>query len=223
MAEFKSDSINVGSLLSQEWFFRVPAYQRPFSWDDENFDDLITDTKDADRTASYFMGTIVLHKEAGGTNAIVDGQQRLTSILILLACLRDSIAEPQYKAGIQDKIMQQRRVIDGIPERVRVEVKDREIFTKIVITEGGTQSEHDTSGMTASQARYVSAIKIFHKRLEGLNEQQKQDLVTFINQKCILIYLLADSFEQAYRLFEVVNDQRPISSLSLSLEFLPRA
>jgi len=78
VAEFRSESISVGNLFSQDSFFRIPPYQRPFSWDDEHFDDLIVDTKDADRDAQYFLGTMVLHKETGGTKAVVDGQQRLT-------------------------------------------------------------------------------------------------------------------------------------------------
>lgn len=207
MTDFKTESLNVGTLFSQERFYRIPPYQRPFSWDDEQFDDLILDTKDADRNTPYFIGTMVLHKEADGTLAVVDGQQRLTSLLILLACLRDAIEDPQYKNGIQDKIMQQKRVIDGIPERVRVEVKDRDIFQKVIVEEGGTLSKVDEKDLTAPQKRYLIAAGIFHNRISSLTQQQKQELVTFINQKCVLISLLADSFEQAFRLFEIVNDR----------------
>lgn len=100
MTDFKTESLNVGTLFAQERFYRVPTYQRPFSWDDEQFDDLVLDTKDADRKSTYFIGTIVLHREGDGTLSIVDGQQRLISLLILLACLRDLIDESQYKSGI---------------------------------------------------------------------------------------------------------------------------
>lgn len=207
MTDFKTESLNIGTLFAQERFYRVPPYQRPFSWDDEQFDDLILDTKDADRNTTYFVGTIVLHKEADGTLALVDGQQRITSLLILLACLRDDIDDPQYKNGIQDKIMQQKRVIDGIPERVRVEVKDRAIFQSVVVEMGGTLKTIDEKDLTVPQKRYLTAARIFHSRIASLNQDQKQELVTFITQKCVLISLLADSFEQAFRLFEIVNDR----------------
>lgn len=103
--------------------------------------------------------------------------------------------------------MQQKRVIDGIPERVRIEVKDRTIFQKIVVEEGGTLKTLDEKDLTAPQQRYVTAARIFHSRMAGLNQGQKKELVTFIIQKCVLISLLADSFEQAFRLFEIVNDR----------------
>jgi hypothetical protein len=207
MAEFKSDTITVGALFSHDSFFRIPPYQRPFSWDDEHFDDLISDIKDADRQAPYFLGTMVLHKDEGGTKIVVDGQQRLTSLLILLACLRDAITEQDHRNGIQEKILQQKRVIDGIPERVRLEVKDRDIFKKLVVDAGGTLAKIDLKDLTTAQQRYVSAARIFHERIDPLDQKQKQDLVAYISQKCVLISLLADSFDEAFKLFEIVNDR----------------
>ena len=41
MKDLKGETVPIGRLLSQEFFFRVPDYQRPFSWDGDNFDDLI--------------------------------------------------------------------------------------------------------------------------------------------------------------------------------------
>src|SRR5258708_5325891 len=129
----------IGALLSQDSFFRVPEYQRPFSWDTDNFDDLIDDIVSANKDQEYFLGTIVLHHlVAEGHYDIVDGQQRLTSVMILLACLRDLVEGEDYKAGIQEKILQQKNVVDGIPEKIRLEVKDRQLFSEIVVTKGGT-------------------------------------------------------------------------------------
>lgn len=206
MAVFESGSISVGALF-QDQFYRIPEYQRPYSWDDDNFDDLVNDTRDADRDKPYFLGTIVLHKEGEGASAVVDGQQRLTSLLILLATLRDAIKDSAFKSDLQDKIMQKRRVIDGIPERVRLEVKDRDIFQKVVVTDGGTLAQSDPQDLSKSEQRYVRATTIFHDRIATLTEEQKQEYVAFLTQKCVLIFLKADSFEQAFRLFEIVNDR----------------
>jgi DNA (cytosine-5)-methyltransferase 1 len=99
----------IGTLLAQDFFFRVPEYQRPFSWETDNFDDLIDDIVSANKDQEYFLGTIVLHhREHEGHFDVVDGQQRLTSVMILLACLRDLVEEQEYKSGIQAKILQQK-------------------------------------------------------------------------------------------------------------------
>lgn len=103
--------------------------------------------------------------------------------------------------------MQKRRVIDGIPERVRLEVKDADIFQKVVVSEGGTVAKYDPKDLSRSELRYVDAIAVIHERLLPLTEAQKQEYVSFITQRCVLIYLRADSFEQAFMLFEIVNDR----------------
>src|SRR5688572_29188747 len=100
MTDLDAKTAAIGSLLSQQSFFRVPEYQRPFSWDTDNFDDLINDLVSADKSQEYFLGTMVLHSRAPeGHFDVVDGQQRLTSIMILLACLRDLIDDPDFKSG----------------------------------------------------------------------------------------------------------------------------
>lgn len=207
MADFESNTKTIGELLDPKAFYRIPPYQRPFSWDDDQFDDLVTDIKNADRKQQYFLGTMVLHKDGGGALAVVDGQQRLTSLLILLACLRDSIDDPQYKLELQEKLMQRERKVDQIPERVRLEVKNPEIFQKLVIDADGTLVERDVTSLTTPEKRYVRAATSFHAVLKDLTQDQKKEYVSFLSNNCVLIYLLADSFEQAFRLFEIVNDR----------------
>ena len=125
MKNLDGKTIPIGTLLSQQFFFRVPEYQRPFSWDTDNFDDLIDDVVSASKDQDYFLGTVVLHhREDKGHYDVVDGQQRLTSFLILFACLRDLVENKDFKTALQTKILQQKNVVDGIPEKVRLEVKD---------------------------------------------------------------------------------------------------
>lgn len=207
MADFESDTKTVGALFDPKAFYRVPSYQRPYSWDDDQFDDLVNDIKNAERNRQYFLGTIVLHRDEDGAMAVVDGQQRLTSVLILFACLRDAIDDEQYKTELQEKLLQKERKVDQIPSRVRLEVKNPEIFQEVVITPGGTLVDRDIRGMSNPEARYIKATKIFHENIANLTQDQKKEYVSFLSNNCVMIYLLADSFEQAFRLFEIVNDR----------------
>ncbi|MEK6589095.1 MAG: DUF262 domain-containing protein, partial [Nitrospinota bacterium] len=89
MKNLDGKKIVIKDLLSREYFYRVPEYQRPFSWEEENFQDLIQDLIDAEKGQEYFLGTVVLHwKERENVYDIVDGQQRITTLMILFACLR---------------------------------------------------------------------------------------------------------------------------------------
>lgn len=193
-------------LLSQDFFFRVPEYQRPYSWDKEHFTDLIQDLIEAKKDQEYFLGTIVLHNKHG-VNDIVDGQQRLTTIMILLACLRDLIDNVDFKQQLQEKIIQKENVVDGIPQKVRIEVKDREIFNELIITESGTNILKDDEDLPEPQWRYVTAINIFKEKLGIFSQKDLETFTQFLSQKCILVYLSTNTFEDAFRLFIIVNDR----------------
>jgi hypothetical protein len=208
MKNLDGKTTSVGSLFSQEYFFRVPEYQRPFSWDSENFDDLIDDIVTASKEQEYFLGTIVLHKiDAAGHYDVVDGQQRLTSLLILLACLRDLLDDESFKSDIQNKIMQRKNVVDGIPEKVRLEVRDREIFQSLVLTDGATKGDPNWKDLDESASRYATAVKSFREKLGSLTQTELQNLVKFLSQKCVVIFLATATFDDAFRLFTIVNDR----------------
>jgi hypothetical protein len=77
---------NVLKLLG-EAFYMIPPFQRPYSWDRANVEDFWTDTI-VNNDSDYFIGNFVVYEDAG-TLGVVDGQQRLTTITLLLCALRD--------------------------------------------------------------------------------------------------------------------------------------
>jgi uncharacterized protein with ParB-like and HNH nuclease domain len=88
--------ISFETLISDS-FFVIPDYQRGFTWDTKNLMDLKSDIENTfDKDYNHFMGTIVLREIDGERNEfeVVDGQQRLTSLIILLKVLMDK--HPKY-------------------------------------------------------------------------------------------------------------------------------
>ncbi len=206
MENLDGKTIKIGTLLSQPFFFRIPEYQRPFAWTTDNFDDLIDDLLGAARDQDYFLGTVVLHAHDKQYD-VVDGQQRLASLLILLACLRDLITDNAFTIALQDKILQRENVVDGIPEKVRLEVKDRQFFQEVVVTDNGTTAAAAKTGLNDPQRRYLDAVSAFRSKLEGLKQPELQQLVKFLNQRCVVIYLATTTFDDAFKLFTIVNDR----------------
>ena len=208
MEKLNADTRAIGAILKEEFFYRVPEYQRPFSWDDDNFEDLIDDILSANKEQEYFLGTIVLHRqEKEGIYDVIDGQQRLTSIMILLACLRDLAAKPNFKNDIQKKILQEEDVVDAIPAKERLEVKDRHIFKEVVVTDGGTVAARGKKSLPEPEWRYINAVNIFLSRLSGLSQDDIEQVIRFISQKCVVIFLATPNFAVAFRLFTIVNDR----------------
>lgn len=84
--------------------FTVPDYQRSYAWENSQVDDLLEDLEYLQRDKSHYAGTVVLHN-VGGEQVmdergspldnvhIVDGQQRLTTVVILLECIRGALVQ----------------------------------------------------------------------------------------------------------------------------------
>ncbi|MBY4595199.1 DUF262 domain-containing HNH endonuclease family protein [bacterium BD-1] len=95
--ELTVDKANLQQLLGKYQPLEVPLFQRPYSWGTDNWSDLWEDIVDSNGN-DYLMGGIVLCGSENGTELIIDGQQRLSTITILSAACRDHAA----KLGLND-------------------------------------------------------------------------------------------------------------------------
>ena len=87
---FNAFNSTVNDILFSQNRFRIPRYQRPYSWEQEIIDDFWQDTIVAEDN-DYFIGSFVFWFDAVFDDLfyVVDGQQRLTTITILFAVIRD--------------------------------------------------------------------------------------------------------------------------------------
>lgn len=202
----KTDNSSVADLFNNDLFYEIPEFQRPFSWEKDQFEDLIDDLVGADPTKEYFLGTIVYYKDIG-VRMVVDGQQRLTSLMILLACLRDRIADDKTKSDLQNLIIQPEDKVRDISERDRLIVRDHDMFHKMIAVPEGTKVGFDSRDFDEPSSRYIVARDVFAERLDKLDQPTLTKLMKFVSNKCLMIYLEADTFEEAFKLFEIVNDR----------------
>lgn len=84
---------DVGKLLGES-FYRIPRFQRPYSWDHGNLEEFWNDTI-VENEADYFIGNFVFYQD-GDVLGVVDGQQRLTTITLMLCALRDVMHEEGF-------------------------------------------------------------------------------------------------------------------------------
>jgi uncharacterized protein with ParB-like and HNH nuclease domain len=80
----------IGKLLG-EAFYKIPRFQRPYSWDHTNLEEFWNDTI-VDNDSDYFIGNFVFYQD-GDALGVVDGQQRLTTVTTMLCALRDLMQE----------------------------------------------------------------------------------------------------------------------------------
>ena len=104
---FKTENNTYRKLLGNGLTYRIPRFQRDYSWSDEEWEDLWADivetTRDGGEPAHY-MGYLVLQSKDERTFEVIDGQQRLTTLsIIVLAVLRN--LQRLIDSGISLKVM----------------------------------------------------------------------------------------------------------------------
>ncbi|WP_423249132.1 DUF262 domain-containing protein [Clostridium sp.] len=226
----KAKEYYIKDLLSNKFLFEIPDYQRAYSWTKENLKQLVEDiwesvelnkargNKEFDQYEPYFLGSIVLcskeYKDDGcGIYDVIDGQQRLTSIIMLIATIRDLIDNEEYKKVLSDLIYQKPNVLMGIKESIRVKArgKEEEFFKKYILTDGGTELVKDLDMEELSEAKQnmVNAIEVFRDSFfneEGeLLEEKLNEFIVYLLQKVVLVVITTESFTSAFRLFNVIN------------------
>ena len=90
---------------------------------------------------------------------------------------------------------------------VRLEVKEKIFFKNHVQAKGSTQNFESIDISNDQQENMLNALKLFHKRISELAQTEIEAMVSHISQKCIVIYVSTKNFDDAYRLFTIINDR----------------
>jgi uncharacterized protein with ParB-like and HNH nuclease domain len=105
----KANGITLKDILDGQYEYRVPLFQRPYSWQKSNWKSLWEDLEVLyeDDSESHFLGSFVtqdIQSTLGSVSSyiVIDGQQRITTISILLAALRDFADTNEYKEKFDD-------------------------------------------------------------------------------------------------------------------------
>ena len=203
----------IGRIFSDDYAFEIPPYQRPYAWEIEQAGDLLTDLLDAmDNTKAsggvYFLGSIVLIKSPGSPVAkVVDGQQRLTTLTILISVLRDLTTDLELKFERRGYVHQKASADKGTVDRYRMLLRERDqaFFLKHVQTLGATSTLLDLDKLEGSQQRIAENGRLFYERLSAMDEERRNSLVAFLIQHCYLVVVAVPTADAARRIFTVLN------------------
>ena len=228
----KAEQTTLGELFTR-FMFVIPKFQRPFSWTAENFEKLFTDIYDAmkDGQEAYFLGSMVfwLDKEReGNIYQVIDGQQRLASLTILFAVLRDRINDEGYKNELQTLIFQEGKRLLRIPSKERLTVWDdlREYFEKYVYSKDGTRrfledlrnNRIKLSNKNDSIYHLKEAVETYHRLIDSYITSEKEliDFAEYILGNVYVVSIRTSSLGSAIRLFNVLNTRGlPLSPVDI--------
>lgn len=224
MSKLNIDQKTIKLLLTDKHSdFLIPDYQRPYAWGEDEcatlWDDLFTfafpnDDCDAFKSTSdeYFLGPIVTFKNDAGQLEIIDGQQRLTTIMLLLRAFYDKFANMKDKQSI--------KVRDSIAGCVwkTDEFDDPDMDALKIDSEVASDSDkdefldilrHGAVGPMAHSA-YSRNYAFFSKRMAEMTSEWPSYIALFaarILNNVILLPIEAESQDTALRIFSTLNDR----------------
>ncbi|MTV50522.1 DUF262 domain-containing protein [Heliobacillus mobilis] len=224
--EIKSEKILIKDIFSHMWF-RIPEYQRPYVWGADEVVELLDDLTYAmmeKPDSEYFLGSFVFQAKAANPamgqafdeNDLLDGQQRMTTLLLLFAVIRDLADDPDAKDDCQKCIYQKSSKYKNIPERTRLVYAIRDsaqaFIENYIKTTGGTAKEADLTKCgekdeDLSAQNMAKAVLRLRKFFQENPAHKPEELLQFLLNRVLLIYVSTEDLDDAFRLFTILNDR----------------
>ena len=194
--------------------YSVDYFQREYKWQDINIQQLVFDLvgafmesyrsgdsiKDVAHYGTYYMGSIVLN-ERGSVNSIIDGQQRITSLTLLLIYLYHATGKTmgeQISNMIYSDSYGEKSFNIGVPER-------QECLQSLYEKGEYTIKDTDDESTKNMAARYNDICNCFPT--EDFEGDMLKAFVYWVKENLILVKITALSEENAYTIFETMNDR----------------
>jgi uncharacterized protein with ParB-like and HNH nuclease domain len=210
----------VGHVLSDKRIV-VPPYQRPYSWTDEQIEELLRDVSDAMRRndADYFLGTVVLTKDASGQNAVIDGQQRLATVSILIAAIRDYfISKNDIKRSEEiERTYLARTELRELTQTAQLKLieSDNGFYENLILKREKARPKGRQIGVTPSPShlRISRALELCTGHVVALVRQTNDptqlllDWIDYLAGRVKVIVVEVNDEAAAYTIFEVLNDR----------------
>ncbi|EJC52006.1 hypothetical protein HPHPP26_1058 [Helicobacter pylori Hp P-26] len=208
MAKIESNDLNLRDILKDELYYQIPIYQRPYQWTEENCEKLLDDlffNYEDDRESDYFCGSLVLiliseDSKKARTYDIVDGQQRLSTFILLakvLATLYSERLTEESKDYLQESLI------------TKYGKKDRLNFNAM-----GFDSKKDFQYALTSfndvpisnnKNNYLKNAICLKNYLKKKEIEDINDFIEWLYFKVVFITIIGPDADKALRIFNVLN------------------
>lgn len=202
---------SVKDVLSEDKF-SIPQYQRDYAWKKENLEDLWEDLQEAINAredSKHFLGTIVVSpKNENGLKKfdVIDGQQRLTTIFMLLHALID---RSEFKESYRAKFL-----LD-IRGKLKLEVapQNHDFFeellqesSKKIKLKGNLSKELEDKADTQGKKNFFEVMKAILDKVSSIKESEVENYIETL-RSMTLMWLSEQDSGSAIRTFQSVNDR----------------
>ncbi|MGC5162986.1 DUF262 domain-containing protein [Rhodococcus sp. DT1] len=216
MQQLEAREVSLSKVFSGDYDFRIPEYQRPYAWQVEQASQLLEDLVEAmDRgdDEPYFLGSVVLVKLPTTARAdVIDGQQRLTTLTILLAALRDATENPLLAKQLDEMLQEPGNLMLDLEAKPRLALRTRDqwFFSSHVQASGGMkllQDIHPRTLRTDAQRSIHSNGLVLFGRVAAWPEDRRLQLTKMLAARTFLVVVTTPDLASAHRIFSVMNSR----------------
>ncbi len=207
----------IGHLLADK-LIAIPMYQRSYAWETRHVTDLLHDISDAltNKESEYFLGSIVITSQTSNRPEVVDGQQRLATISILIAAIRDwlvSQGEPNQPQDIETRYLATRDFrTQELDARLRLNELDHDYFKKTILSRPDSP-DRQILPSRESHRRIKIAAELAKQHIEKIVTLTNRpvdslaDWIEYINSNVKIICVSVPTYANAFTIFETLNDR----------------
>ncbi|WQV28323.1 DUF262 domain-containing protein [Helicobacter pylori] len=218
MAKIESNDLNLRDILKDELYYQIPIYQRPYQWTEENCEKLLDDlffNYEDDRESDYFCGSLVLVKSDPNSKTetydIVDGQQRLSTFILLAKVLVDL-----YSDRLLDDCLLDPKNLKNL-ERLQEGWKDRHTERKrLSFNTIGSNAEYDFQdaldffddsyhASKNDENNYLKNAVCLKNYLEKKEIENINAFIKWLYFNVKFITIICPNIDKALRIFNVLN------------------
>ena len=207
----------LAEIFSSKFEYSIPSYQRPYAWTTEETSELFDDLYDFYKNQEdeqYFLGSIVLIKDGKKPPAaVIDGQQRLTTLTILLATLAHNLPA-EDREEIRKYIMEPGSKFEGLASKPRLTLRERDKdffkeyvqdlkFDELLSSDKANFDNESQANIQANSKHLLGCIK---DSFEG-DIKKVEHFVEFLLTRCVLVVVSTPNQESAFRVFSVMNSR----------------
>jgi Protein of unknown function DUF262/Protein of unknown function (DUF1524) len=214
--KIQSSDISVADLFKS--FYVVPDYQREYVWEDAQVEQLLQDILDEQSSsgspAEYFIGSIVVCRSKTGPFELIDGQQRMTTLFLVICAIRDHLV--QLGNSSLGSISALIHAVDtdlagrDVPRyRLELQYQDSGDVVVEIASQRGEETaakEHPTLSMTNLAGAYRCARRFLHQEYKR-DEDGLRRFYGYLCKQVKLIRIEAPDMAKALKIFETINDR----------------
>ena len=208
-ADMQATPTDIDSLLRRpNTYFKIPEFQRPYSWHRNNYNTFLDDFKSTlsgERT--HYLGNVFYQQNGRDESIIIDGQQRITTILLMLTAIyhlvqdRPELAtsEPELALRIKDDFLENKYGPENNRVKLRGMTDDDQIFKRIFKRQ--VEDDDKTSGLYEAYSYLRDQLGVWFD--QGLSPREL--IEGLANLKIIEIQLEPDRGDDLQKIFEGIN------------------